>query len=549
VSGLRRAALFLLWFFIFLWPVSAVAAQTTSQPMAGGDSSGRLPVSLGKPAGCDWSNGRALNSGSYPEDLVIVGEANCPTEAAWGNSVAYGWQNGSWFELELPEGNFSNVSATSVSDDSGAASTFVYSMRDNDEGDGGRLEIWVKSPGAPPVELGVLPDMGHRGMAWISAQANHVVGGNQSGDWETGFIYSAVRWVGDGAAWSPPEDLGEGVAVAVTEDGSVVIGNGDGETWGVTGARPWVWTATEQGGSNMTLLEPDARVRDITHSGSMIVGSRPEPCRPDAWCDFFAAPVYWVLEDGQWTMHDLEALDGVESTAIAVAEVDGRPIILGEGFTNQQGGIPRAVVWLPLEGGGYGPALRLETLGGNFNTMSFPFDINRRGYVLGWSEIEPWDAGTTVLWSLFDEFPFRISGGISDAWYDPESSGQGFFITVAEATQTIFMAWMTYDTERPDGSASAVLGDPGHRWLTAQGSYVDDTAVLEITITEGGIFDAGSPAPERRQDGTLKLEFSSCVAGSVSYEIPSIGRQGVVPIRRISQDNVASCEKLAIPTQ
>jgi len=281
----------------------------------------------------------------------------------------------------------------------------------------------------------------------------------------------------------------------------------------------------------------------------MIVGSRPEPCRPDAWCDFFAAPVYWVLEDGQWTMHDLEALDGVESTAIAVAEVDGRPIILGEGFTNQQGGIPRAVVWLPLEGGGYGPALRLETLGGNFNTMSFPFDINRRGYVLGWSEIEPWDAGTTVLWSLFDEFPFRISGGISDAWYDPESSGQGFFITVAEATQTIFMAWMTYDTERPDGSVSAELGDPGHRWLTAQGSYVDDTAVLEITITEGGIFDAGSPAPERRQDGTLKLKFSSCVAGTVSYEIPSIGRQGVVPIRRISQDNVASCEKLAIPTQ
>jgi hypothetical protein len=38
----------------------------------------------------------------------------------------------------------------------------------------------------------------------------------------------------------------------------------------------------------------------------------------------------------------------------------------------------------------------------------------------------------------------------------------------------------------------------------------------------------------RRQDGTMTLEFSDCASGTVSYDIPSIGRQGVVPIHRVS---------------
>jgi hypothetical protein len=94
-----------------------------------------------------------------------------------------------------------------------------------------------------------------------------------------------------------------------------------------------------------------------------------------------------------------------------------------------------------------------------------------------------------------------------------------------------------------------MLGEPGHRWLTAQGNYSDDRAVLEITMTEGGVFDASLPAPERRQDGTITLEFSSCIAGTVSYDIPSVGLQGVVPIQRISSANVANCENPAVPAQ
>ena len=58
----------------------------------------------------------------------------------------------------------------------------------------------------------------------------------------------------------------------------------------------------------------------------------------------------------------------------------------------------------------------------------------------------------------------------------------------------------------------------------------------------------------RRPDGTIVVEFSGCNEGTVTYDIPSIDRQGVVPIERVfaDSDNLAHCEELAntgAPTQ
>jgi hypothetical protein len=39
----------------------------------------------------------------------------------------------------------------------------------------------------------------------------------------------------------------------------------------------------------------------------------------------------------------------------------------------------------------------------------------------------------------------------------------------------------------------------------------------------------------------MTLEFSTCNAGTLIYDIASIGRQGVVPIERITLDNVPLC--------
>lgn len=137
-----------------------------------------------------------------------------------------------------------------------------------------------------------------------------------------------------------------------------------------------------------------------------------------------------------------------------------------------------------------------------------------------------------------------INAGLNDAWFNPETAGQGFFITFFPDLEQVFLAWFTYEVQRPEGSISARLGEPGHRWLTAQGDFIDNQAVLDIWISSGGVFDSAAPSPVNRKDGEAILEFSDCNAGTLSYSIPSINAWGVVPIERITLENVPLCEQL-----
>jgi sugar lactone lactonase YvrE len=140
---------------------------------------------------------------------------------------------------------------------------------------------------------------------------------------------------------------------------------------------------------------------------------------------------------------------------------------------------------------------------------------------------------------------FQINAGLNDAWYNPVTNGQGFLVVVWEEIQVMFVAWFTYDLERPPGDVEAMLGDPGHRWLTAQGPYSGDTATLDIYATRGGVFDSAEPPVDPPvKDGTLQLKFTSCNEGLVSYNIPSVSRSGEIPIERIVTDNQALCEVL-----
>ncbi len=139
--------------------------------------------------------------------------------------------------------------------------------------------------------------------------------------------------------------------------------------------------------------------------------------------------------------------------------------------------------------------------------------------------------------------PFQMNPGLNDAWYNPATDGQGFFITVFPDLNIVLLAWFTYDTTLPAQGAMANLGDAGHRWLTAVGPINGDSAVLEIEIASGGLFD--DPAMVGRQvDGSITLTFTSCTSGTVEYNIPSINRQGNVPIERVAKDNATLCDAL-----
>lgn len=140
---------------------------------------------------------------------------------------------------------------------------------------------------------------------------------------------------------------------------------------------------------------------------------------------------------------------------------------------------------------------------------------------------------------------FVINAGLNDSWFNVATPGQGFFITVFPDISSIFLAWFTYDTERPDPSVMANLGEPGHRWLTAFGEYAGNSAVLDVELTQGGVFNASEPAPTQGPDGTIVLECADCSNCMVTYDITSAGVQGVIPIGRIAADNVAACEQMA----
>ncbi len=155
------------------------------------------------------------------------------------------------------------------------------------------------------------------------------------------------------------------------------------------------------------------------------------------------------------------------------------------------------------------------------------------------------EIGFRIAASSLDSQEFQINAGLNDAWYNPVTDGQGFFITVFPDLEVVVLAWFTYDTELPPMDATANLGDAGHRWLLAVGPYNANEATLDIEIASGGIFDTTSEI-SRVQDGSINLTFEDCANGTVEYNIPSIGRTGSVPIQRVAKDNILICEALSV---
>ena len=138
-----------------------------------------------------------------------------------------------------------------------------------------------------------------------------------------------------------------------------------------------------------------------------------------------------------------------------------------------------------------------------------------------------------------------ITAGINDAWYDPETDGQGLLITAFPVRGTVFLAWFTYDTERPPQDVAAILGEPGHRWMTAQGPISDSRAQLQITQTSGGVFDSALPAPTNQSDGWIEIEFRGCNSIRLAYRINSVERENFIDLQRVSPGNVPLCEALS----
>lgn len=185
------------------------------------------------------------------------------------------------------------------------------------------------------------------------------------------------------------------------------------------------------------------------------------------------------------------------------------------------------------------------TVFGSFGTGEGEFDRPTDVAVSASGRLAVVDTNNNRI-QFFSTGAFQMNAGLNDAWFNPATDGQGFFITIFPDLGLAVLAWFTYDTEFPPENAEANLGDAGHRWLLAVGTIDGNQSDMDIEISSGGIFDSVTDI-QRRQDGTIQLTFENCNSGTVKYNIPSLERSGTVPIQRISNDNIALCEALLSP--
>ena len=103
-----------------------------------------------------------------------------------------------------------------------------------------------------------------------------------------------------------------------------------------------------------------------------------------------------------------------------------------------------------------------------------------------------------------DATGFEINNALSGTWYNPERSGEGFMLDVGNAGK-IAVSFYTYD----------YYGN--QVWLVGPGNVDGSVAVVDLDITEGGVFGAGFDKDLVTEShwGTAVFTFTECATGSV----------------------------------
>lgn len=148
--------------------------------------------------------------------------------------------------------------------------------------------------------------------------------------------------------------------------------------------------------------------------------------------------------------------------------------------------------------------------------------------------------GTVPLQSLLPNVECVTTGepanppsdfGLSGAWYEPATGGQGFVININPVDAQVFVGWYTYAA---DGEHS----ETGQRWFSAQGSYTVGSSTMELTVFDstGGTFDSSDTEVTTTPVGTAQLSFSDCTMATFDYEFTAgelDGSNGIIDLRRL----------------
>ena len=109
--------------------------------------------------------------------------------------------------------------------------------------------------------------------------------------------------------------------------------------------------------------------------------------------------------------------------------------------------------------------------------------------------------------------PLGSDFGLTGAWYDAATSGQGFIVEVNPADSQVFAGWYTYGLDASDAGAS------GQRWLSLQGSYAAGDYSMDLTIysSTNGTLDSNATAVTTVPVGLATLTFLTCTTATLDY--------------------------------
>jgi hypothetical protein len=317
-------------------------------------------------------------------------------------------------------------------------------------------------------------------------------------DFGIDFCGGAVGWYVDEVEVYSCEEAG-GARLTLVND--VINDNG-----GAAVAEEWILTAT--GPTDISGTGPTVASGDGFETGRYDLSVSDGPSGYSA--------SQWTCVGG--TQIDRDTIDVAAGDDVTCTiRLDDNPpsLTLVNQVVNDDGGTAEPSDWTlhatgPVSFSGPGPNV---SSGANFIAGSYGLSLSGgpNGYLAGaWMcdggtqtdrDTISLDVGVSVTCTVTNDdiasgSGFQINSAISDSWFYPPTNGQGFFIIVWEDIQQIFLSWFTYEVERPPEDATAVVGEPGHRWLVAQGPFEGDTATLDVYLAKGMIFDSEEPPVE-----------------------------------------------------
>jgi hypothetical protein len=479
----------------------------------------QLGVDINGEAAYD-SSGSSVALSADGVRLAIGAPYNDGTGFDAGHVRVYRWSGTAWIQLG------SDINGEAVYDESGHSVAL--------SGDGNRLAIGAIKNDGNGIDSGHVRVYQWSGSAWtqLGGDINGEVFGDQLG-WSVAFS-STGKYLAVGA----PMNDGNGI-----DSGHVRVYQWSGSAWTQLGADINGETFGDESGSSVSLSADGHRLAIGAHkndgAGIDSGHARVYQWSGVAWTQL-GADINGVSfgDNSGWSL-SLSA-DG-NRLAIGAINNDVNGIDAGQVRVYQWSNAAWTQIGADINGEAYGDKSGWSvalSANGNRLGVGAPLNINNNGL----------DAGHVRVFDLSMFNTFSLNAGLNDAWYYPVTDGQGFFINVFPEQGKVSLAWFTYDTELPPPDAVAYLGDAGHRWLTALGPITGNLAVMNIEMTSGGLFDTATEITRTDppgSDGTIILTFHDCNSGTIEYDIPSIKRQGIVPIQRVATDNVALCEALA----